>query len=740
MSLSLQSTTLITTFYQVAAGKEHDIFSSFCEKSPNIITYKALGKFDLATFIELDNPYDYHPPITSKGISAEYKITACMWDGSYKSPSIHSLLDKNSVASFVFISLDKSHYTKNFSTDILESFFKSFLGMHPEYKDNLGFYGGVGQSEILAILTGNDFSIFFDFASKIRVLKIDNILTSHDEEKEISLFSLSKNIPLISYNNVISNNNFVNVKGNITPQVLIDCPPGFESNIVGKFGDKTAIFKSVLGEYDLSISYSQPIKASSFLSNLLNFRAKWHKYDPAILNTETYLFEESIPLCKVNSYSIIPAEEYPPIDENFCKEHPHLANKISNFIEKLYSDLSLRNLNITVYDMNDFPMRILGEIANYLEGKEREKSGYLITIEQLLESAEHGLEQRTSSEFLPISSIQRTPQSSTSGILLSIIAINYLVSYIFDRWDECNVRNKENDSIWSGFVFFSDIFGFQLRHGMVFSLPLKSVASPIGSSVTWLGLTHEISHEIWSLLDIEINQAKYISEPLNKILDEKNREIQKEDTLINLRGQYWELFATWYDYFTFFNEEHEHFQTYIWKAWGELPVIKDRPAQYLFRSFVIFLSSKYFKKYQESIQCGEEDEFIKSAWNKYSKYFEKKLGFVNSYIDINDSHTKVTVLELVDKLVPIFMKLIKNYEHVKFQKMINKTYPRIDEHVRKIENNEIINEQIINPFLLLKECRRKICRGSNNIPTFYQNTALLYSFANQVIFLTSNEN
>lgn len=750
--MQLSQNILVVSFYQVFPSKEKTVYSKFQDEYPNYEVFKTLGSFDLASFIEVNGHEGKPPNVLLDGVSAKHSITAYKWNDSYKSPQINLWLKDTIAAGFIFLELDKLSNTFQNNTFLHESFFNFFYKKSEWNKDQVAFYGGVGKTDIFAIIKSDKLEDLFKLASFFRSLTIQDILTEADpeiltglEKHEIRLFFLTRTIPLISSKNIIIPREFSKLKGKISPNILISCPPGMEVNILEQFSDVKGIHNLYLGDYDLSINFEAKIDSSVLIEKLVTFRDNID-HNPTLIDTCTSIQSTHFTDKHILPYEVKEPEEYHLVPDLLYQVNKALAVRVQAFIYQLFANLNLGSVYLDVIDMSDFPMRLLGEISGYLDNTALNHSK-LNNVIKMIECGEIGLLQRTSSSFNPSLFIQYSPEDLSNGVLNSITSINHIVRYILD---ELQMVEGGVETRWAGFILFNDVFNFQLLPGDIFSLPYSAAMTPISKSTSWLILTHELSHYQWLNLEVDSLEENRILNIVKSLVEKESTDEEKFKDQTRLKkiieteysteydhvlGELWELFSHWYDYYHFFDEDHVHYQKFTWDSWLNLSIVKANLGEYLTRSFIIYLIAKE-KDFNTNASMGNQSEFLKSSWKNFIDFL---VGDVNIEIpeDVLNGYNSY-VIEIYYQIGAPFIEMKDSYKSITFKKRINESYENLESHIEMIEKGIIITDSIQNPFILMRECRKRIL-NKRNLAQFYNNSAFILSIVNQMTFLHYDE-
>jgi hypothetical protein len=608
--------------------------------------------------------------------------------------------------------------------------------------DSFAYFIGFGQSEVLVLQKANKFNKIYEFINLVRTIKYRDIdtLNNSGDSNNLPILASTYTIPLISYNNVIIPENYFLLSGDVTPYIQIKCPPGFEAQILSDNYFSNFRCRSTLGSADVSAHANSNIDASEFIPNLLDFRKRWSETCPELIDTNTTIsFISENTAVDTTTYKVdhqrIP--DYSNLNAiskyfgDFEESLPIVAYQVNDLAGKLNSYLRNKLYGPSASVLMYAPLRILGEIELYEENKHDigEANYYKGNILQLLDNLENALSQCIESRFPGSLSSTSYFTGFADGVLASIFALDQYAHEIYRIISGC----YKNINYWKGYTFF-DRRGFQHYHGDVFSLPPEAITSVFSPDVNWLTLTHEISHAIFTIIGTNETHSDEIKEAYYRAVDDDSP-TQNEFIFSKVRDEIYELFANWFDYYHFYNEDHNFYQISIWNSWDTVPFVNQEKVEYVTRSFAIY-SLQDIDEYLMHVCAGTDNKFIIDKWNDYTNYLKDNLPKIHSKY-INDSISLDVMSHIQRYFLPLTF-ILNDSKNPEFKGLVNKGYTSLDKHISLILQGTIIDESddnvIENPFLLIRECTRMLSNDST-LNKSAASCAIIFSLKNRCNFL-----
>jgi len=275
---------------------------------------------------------------------------------------------------------------------------------------------------------------------------------------------------------------------------------------------------------------------------------------------------------------------------------------------------------------------------------------------------------------------------------------------------------------WKGYVFFQDTIGFQYAHGDVFCLPSSAIFSALSPKCHWMTLTHEISHAIFTVMDIDAKHAEIILEGARRALTYYGESLDNRSIELS-QNQFFELFAQWFDYYHFFNEDHDFYQKSIWISWLYVPFVHKDQTEYIFRSFAVFVL-RDISALHESVYAVTESDFLKARWRDFISFVRLNLPETEQ-ISFEEKEDAVLALA-ADYLFP-FSFLALEYRLDSFRHRLNEMPANFQLQIETIFSGAVIPESIANPFLLVREATRRATSGDNESIIRAASAALIFT-------------
>jgi hypothetical protein len=174
-----------------------------------------------------------------------------------------------------------------------------------------------------------------------------------------------------------------------------------------------------------------------------------------------------------------------------------------------------------------------------------------------------------------------------------------------------------------------------------------------------------------------------------------------------------EIFANWFDWRYLFNCDTSFFLEAVWKSWLKLPVVLQKPRQYLARTFTIFLSQD-FETYHGAYEAESEpilQEYLLNFWRRYVVCVSRNIPEFRSLASglgdeiLRDVFDEATLLI---QAVYFYDTKLESVCHINgLQRRLNPAYPRLTQHLRALERGEVITDPIPNPCRLELELLRR---------------------------------
>lgn len=739
ISLALHGAPIIASFCKVSSGSELDLFSTITEKDSSALVFKALGDFDVVVFAGAT--CSKIPTTLSESTGAisacrkvsSHRITA----GEYQTPDLLPWLQNSTVVGFVLLELNKWIYTYQPPSITVSTFISDFYENSKWDADSTAFVAGFGQSELYAFIRADNFDDLFKFTNHLRSVKFKDILPEKNLPKglyESSVFAATHSVPLISYPEVITEPGYKKIKGKVSAEILVKCPPGMESKVCNSLSFSDSTVQSMFGGTDFSLRLKDQISSSSLIKTLMDFRAKWKNFNPALIDTSTNIFGSADFVPYTGGSPLLETiSEYPSTSSRFAEEKPFISSRINSLAHRIRSHLNTRSSMPAVLTLACIPPRLIGETQRFVarqDGEDDREASPESTIIAMLDSAEMALAQRIGNSFSAARSSAFLPDTFGDGVLAAILAIEAFVDFVYEKFfssytkelgyseefiSEAPPKEEEDQyesqleqhcgepGSWKGYVYFSDTSGFQYHHFDVLSLPLEAVSSPANTGVNWLTLTHEISHSIFTILGVDKARSDVIEESVKRVLGDSGSGLEAKE-FARIRDVHFELFANWFDYYHFYNRDLKFYFQCIWSSWATVPVVYSDVTEYIFRSFMIFLLSDV-ERYQGELLLGREDSYLADQWLEFKEVLTPCISLLNETHDLENDYK--AVFDLVKVFGGPFSTIVSKYADDAFRKTINAPYENLESHVSIVMGGGVIDDEIENPLMFLVQCRKK---------------------------------
>jgi len=403
--LKIASAFFVACFCKVSAGCENDTYEDVSQHHPDAEFFKALGQYDIVAFAP-DSGTDL-PTSSSHITSCIHLPLVSLACGSYTSPNLPTWLRRAPVAAFVLLELDKFPYFPYKESKLTLSISQAISKIIAHFQsssrwstENLAFFAGIGQSELIAVVHADNFEDIFGFVSYCRGLTFGALLgcDAAGNVNSSRVFSSTHTTPLISYKQVINAvGGFERIRGEVSAHVFVDCPTGLEADIQDSQFFSGARMQSVLGTPDVLINVGS-ILGGDLIRNLLEFR-KCQSLIPQVTSTTTFLsfdfrFPKEVP-CGRKKLNIA---AYPTLSKccpGFDVTESELAARIRAISHGIWSKLIFSSSYPLVARIGNVPIILQSEAAKLQEncGENGDSaSQFRGTLINLLEKAEIGFE------------------------------------------------------------------------------------------------------------------------------------------------------------------------------------------------------------------------------------------------------------------------------------------------------------------------------------------------------------
>jgi hypothetical protein len=265
---------------------------------------------------------------------------------------------------------------------------------------------------------------------------------------------------------------------------------------------------------------------------------------------------------------------------------------------------------------------------------------------------------------------------------------------------------KDEESLWPGFVLFGQSYSPEFLPGHTLSLPAMALLHPIRD---WWSLTHEIGHSFYHLLGFWENIPRNaFGERLRKKVDE-TRKILMFDIE--------EIFVHWFDYQYVFGGRADLYFPMIWWSWLRWQRPRTYPSQYVLRSFATYMTG-HLRELIEAQKEGRDETLIvlRNKLEEMNKLITKKVPDYKKLLNRVDEMDGI--INVIIQLSDLLVYLQKQCFNKDIHQRINEAYPPdlLDRHVESIKKGNVINEPIPNPIKLLHQLHEEYGIGAPKVP------------------------
>lgn len=730
-AIKVNGDPLISLFFCVEAGSEEDV-KAYLKTKQHKNLYKVLGQYDFLSLFNVTD-FDNDKIYTScDGIQLTRSISSFNIKINEQAPSTENIADwlaNSPLLGFVFLEMDKWFYSQESTShnpvDWISILIANIYNFGKEQGIDLLILGGYGRSEFYILVKSNRIEHIWKISRYCRTLCRANLFGKSQNKSPV--FVNTRTIPCVSYNYIQQENNHttvLEVEGKCSASILVNCSAGFEKYIFECFNKDLYDYKDVMGDVDGIAFTKKPIETKTFIEGLLNFRSMWNIKHQAEISTNTLIYDSENkdglkPDRKINFVKKPPTTISLP--NSLKAEKKSLVNRINNLTKNINSLSSNRSNEIYLKSIKNYISYIQSLANQYDKAGGDEKFVTEGSLMEATELAENGLEQRIRSNFDSLQTGTDLPLPFGDGIFSSLLATEKLIDHIFSVWQFNHPDHITDQHTTNGFPTYSDKLGYRMSIGEVFNLPLRALYDPCSKSSNWLTLSHEISHSIYLRLNVSKNHKKDIKR-LSSLFSDGELSAEAID------DEVFELFAHWYDYYHFYNQDINTYLDIIWLSWIELPSVKMNIDEYLFRSVFIYFAHNIHKIRSVTKVNSETTtkELMFRLWDEHKFSLKNSRNkFPSKYLDELESK-KIKILKLVSRLIAETIRIFELYKNDNFREDINKNYTLLDSQVKSINNGVIITSQIQRPYLLVK----KIVTENIGTDSLKASTSLIMSLRN----------
>jgi len=583
------------------------------------------------------------------------------------------------------------------------------------FKDNVNLFASMGRSEILLILRGNNLGKLLRNITELRETPISKIIDNInivEVNTNIPIFIDSTSFPAIIHPTLHGKEEYHELEGMVLPMVDMMCYPGYEKIIASQKIPSCSEMYNFYGNYDLTMLWNAPVAFSEFAKDITKFRNTMKKTGCIKRTYTTFLVktlknEENqgiteLQLINLRCELVAGTEEIIKKAEHVNLQ-PMVKSSLIEFIGRLnthYNQLDSKSsfndmlgihhsINWTLGQLDNIPTHLVHRINNHLS--------------EIVDLSNNAIFQRYSGLETRFDTCKQLPLPFLRGVNGFIAAASCIPCFIIKS---IFPKRKIHDA-WPGFVVFGLSYSYQLFiGGRILSFPASSLLRPIED---WWGITHEVTHLYYYTVnfrkDIPPEDVAYLQE---SALSELNLWIDIE-----------EICANWFDFVYIFQREKIRYFPMIWKSWLRWKRVWERKDQYIFRSFMIFLSSDLEGLRKAQLE-GHANylKYINSQFDAMRDLVMTKVPEFAKYISDLRSNILQEIAIIARRFDQFFLFLEDKYFDKKVYDRLNPEYPDfiLKKHLKEIDEGYIITEDIPSPVKLLHSLYDKYTASNKEVP------------------------
>lgn len=724
--LGLQKSGVNITLYKSYPGSETKAVEKLLSSEYSVV-FKALGDADIVKLADVERVLGDLIVEPNEYVTDSRSIGLLKWSGLYTSPSIVEFLKDSKLAFLFQLTLEKALYSSKNKAQNLNWVIDAIFTRAGFDAHNLAVYGGLGSVDLFAVYKASEIAELFNSLKVFRSLSIKDVFpglraeelfpgslsSSDDPEAEVAfdapVFSDTKTVPLISFQNVINPGRFSELDQQVRASILINVPPGHEMPVQEHLEKSGLRCNFSLGSHDIRAFSESDISLGSLVESVLNLRRLWIAEDAMDIpqtewNTSTHLegVQSEIASSFDYRYSIIFKEEpYPEVPLELKEQDFYLYSLLTNTINLLESLYERRTTHAEVYDMYYVPLSLVGEVESYLSDSRYEKDAFVAAIIPCVDYIKLGLSQRVPPEL-----INGHNSAETDGYLTPILAAESIIRFIHD----CMHKDSwTGDPDWTGFVFFSDLHGFSLKQFGIMSILAQSAYQPLSPDRNWLTITHEMSHYYFVKSMILLEYTEELQDQcIHRLGIPASNKPQSTAALENARDFVFEVFAHWFDWFHFYQGDTDFFFRNIWNCWIDLTVVRKNLEDYNSRSFTVFClidrngATTSYEQNRDFDYCVE----------RYEEYLSLVRGLdLPAEVIEQICQLEEQAIEMSYAFFPSLLNLTSKHADPALADKLNQEYALLPLHLDRLSKGQLVpKEEIENPLALLKAALRKFGR------------------------------
>lgn len=759
MEIQFSTTTgYLIKLIRAQVGSEKELFRDLKKINKNSLFFKAIGSYDIVEVTPLKSLQQIVLVNCDRRIlSINYFPCFCL---SSPASLFSKALSTTSLSSLILLKLQDNVFKDRGIDAVLE------VAKHIQSKGGpckVFPFVGLGFYELMVWVNPENITDIFNYLDSIRDSRIKNIFKDFsDEHLEKTLLVDTITLPCISYNNVITKKLWGNLKGKISPIVKIKCAPGHEISVakkIKKLSKACALGQTktgtsslattigcydVLGSDDLFCYWKEPQEYSDFVKFILRFREKsndntvtctvtaLHRCDPVTMRTTT---KDNPPPPAPGMPTLHILSKLEELTKQSGINH-FLIGELTNLMSMINTQIGNHSFDIGCYEVIYSILTYLNGILNtYTKIAAVGNQSQLTKIEGKLMAYAHFIRTSLNQQFFYKGYSENAGGGAFPSLANSLYRIIKGISLIPEqlfglisqapppkKFTTISTQNeeykdqkiqltKEYKRPWLGFIFLDLSDGYRIiDQAEIISVPYKDTFN----FLNWITLSHEISHGYYVRILFNVIERDYIDDlhdKFSKKFSENTREY-----ILRRRDTVFELFAHWFDFTHFFNRDIDFYLWSIWRTHIDNPRVHEFKKDYWARSLFVRISYRWKKILPELIKNYEkfcpENEYHENIIAVFVREFELvynyiKEKFPDSFHSISltddEKHDVARMFFLYHDFCRVFEG---EYINNALVKKTNHPYPGINDDIENIIAGKIIQREISNPFLLLREILR----------------------------------
>lgn len=735
MLIALQDTLSLVERFCISTGNEVEVANS----SPSTLssTYLALGKYDLTVFSDSESDFD---PQSVNKILKNDRFELIRWGDFYYSPLLVSFVRDKKLLAFVSLELSSLLNTSYYHPKIIKPIIEiTSARIKSELDLEAAFYGGIKQSDLYVVVPLTRPDQLFEINRILRETGLLATIKEFDLQERFSeqlpdgadfpIFHRIESDFLISIPHVINKletDNSLEDLGKVNVRVTIKANSTSEGKIRKHFASFSK-HATTSGNKWVAATES-PILFTHSLKQILGFRNELRERNGGESFTKTNYLSDLSELANAVEY---PYDFHMENNLSFPKINPRLKNFGTSASELYYATEDIVQRYTALYE-NNLYKGLIKNISDFFPLLITEQDEI---VERLEKNKNRATTQITEAHHSISIAVEAIDQRLEHKYSIHIKAVTNLLTQL-SAIAKSNLSYPglgHNSLDWKGFVFVSRLHGYSLKPFEIYTIPNVSVNQPLSSNINWHSLTHEMSHWIFDELNLSSNYQVVIEESIKKMGivatgNHLEHEKARYDQLV------YEYFATWFDYYHFYDEDQILFQTHVWRSWSSISFTEDKIAEYLSRSFLVYA----YQKKEALIDAyfdDKEKEFVAAEFRLYVNFMREKISphIENCIFDSVNKFEVNIALDFAKAVIPIFVNTLDEFCFDEFRRSLHSATTETTECVNAILNGQIYTKKLENPFLIINVLLKYLSNNSLTKEKMWKlETALLFSIGAQV--------